>query len=96
MSGLVNFDRDQANKCLNQAYLWIEALKFNDRGLVPVIVQNECDAKVLQLAWMDKTLIRQMFEGGEILGLADVMKVKSIFYDCDRDTLLLKVEQLLS
>lgn len=82
-------------------------IKYNEAGLVPVIVQDAADGEVLMLAYMnqaslEKTLAtgetwfwsrsRQVFwHKGETSG--NVQRVKEIFYDCDRDTFLIKVEQ---
>ena len=40
---------------MDQKYLWIEALKFNDRGLIPAIAQDDRDGTILMMAWMNKT-----------------------------------------
>ena len=85
----------------------IESLKWNVDGLVPAIVQDAANGRVLMLAWMnraalDKTLetkrtwfwsrSRQKFwMKGESSG--HVQQVKDVAYDCDGDTILIQVEQ---
>ena len=81
-------------------------VKFNDRGLVPAIVQNIDDDSVLTLAYMNKQALQKTLEGpdawfysrsrrelwhkGETSG--HFMKVVSLTYDCDGDALLLRVK----
>ena len=86
---------------------WIEKLKFNHEGLIPVIIQDEKDDKVLMLGYMEKEALRltlktglvhfysrsrkKLWKKGETSG--HTQKVKEILLDCDEDTLLIKVEQ---
>ena len=85
----------------------ISKVKFNDAGLVPVIVQDVVDGEVLMMAYMnfaslEKTLLtgetwfwsrsrQEFWHKGESSG--NTQKVKEVFYDCDVDTFLMKVEQ---
>ena len=93
MSGLLILSTaSQTSVLINQAYLWIEALKFDSRGLIPAIVQHDRDNSVRGLVWLDKTSVQQAFSSGELVASAHILKIKSIFYDCDRDALLIKVE----
>lgn len=84
-----------------------DTIKFNSHGLVPAIIQDAESNQVLMLAYMnaeslDKTLAsgqtwfysrsrEKLWMKGESSG--HVQKVRQIFYDCDADTLLIKVEQ---
>ncbi len=86
----------------------IPGLKYNGQGLVPVIIQDENNNEVLMLAYMNKTSLEKTIETGkthfwsrsrqkywmkgETSG--NVQLVKEILYDCDEDTLLIKVEQV--
>lgn len=81
-------------------------MQFNEKGLVPAIVQDEKTGKVLMMAYMNGETLRmtresgythfysrsrnQIWKKGETSG--NTQKVKNIFYDCDNDTLLLTVE----
>ncbi|MER3435730.1 MAG: bifunctional phosphoribosyl-AMP cyclohydrolase/phosphoribosyl-ATP diphosphatase [Leptolyngbya sp. ERB_1_1] len=85
-----------------------DAIQYDDRGLVPAIVQDYLDGTVLMMAWMNqeslqKTLAtretwfwsrsRQAFwHKGATSG--HTQKVKAIRYDCDSDALLVTVEQI--
>jgi len=77
-------------------------------GLLPAIVQDAATGEVLMLAFMnreawERTLAtgeahyysrsrQQIWHKGDTSG--NVQRVKEIYLDCDRDTVLLKVEQL--
>jgi len=83
----------------------IPELKYDDKGLIPAIIQDAVNNEVLMLAYMDKKALRMTLETGlthfwsrsrqkywkkgETSG--NVQEVKEIFYDCDEDTLLVKV-----
>jgi phosphoribosyl-AMP cyclohydrolase len=85
----------------------VNLLKYNEQGLIPAIVQDRETGEVLMLAYMnseavEKTLAtretwfwsrsRQKFwHKGESSG--NTQKVTGIYYDCDKDTLLVKVIQ---
>ncbi|MGL4500427.1 MAG: phosphoribosyl-AMP cyclohydrolase [Planktothrix sp.] len=93
---------------MNQDYLWIEALKFNDQGLIPAIAQDAKDGTILMMAWMNKESIQKTLETKEVhywsrsrselwhkgATSGHIQKLKSLYYDCDADTLLLKIEQI--
>lgn len=85
----------------------ISAIRFDDKGLVPAIVQDEKTGTVLMLAYMNEESLKKtlatgstwffsrsrqsLWQKGETSG--NVQKVSNIYYDCDADTLLIKVEQ---
>jgi phosphoribosyl-AMP cyclohydrolase / phosphoribosyl-ATP pyrophosphohydrolase len=85
----------------------IKNIKFDERGLVPAIIQDNQTGQVLMMAYMnaeslDKTLStgrtwfysrsrQALWMKGETSG--HVQAVKDVYYDCDEDTLLFKVEQ---
>jgi len=85
----------------------LSSLKYNEAGLIPAIIQDADSGVVLMMAYMnqaslEKTLAtgetwfwsrsRKVFwHKGETSG--NVQRVKEVFYDCDSDTLLFKVEQ---
>lgn len=82
-------------------------LKFDEKGLIPAVVQDWRSNEVLMVAYMNAESVqrtvdtgltwfwsrsRQKFwQKGETSG--HVQRVKDILYDCDQDTLLVKVEQ---
>ncbi|MCX7923680.1 MAG: bifunctional phosphoribosyl-AMP cyclohydrolase/phosphoribosyl-ATP diphosphatase HisIE [Clostridia bacterium] len=86
----------------------LKELKFDDKGLVPVIAQDYKTNEVLMMAYMNKEALEKTMETGlahywsrsrQKLWLKGEtsghnQKVKSISTDCDGDTLLIKVEQV--
>ena len=81
-------------------------LRFDDRGLVPAIVQDVSTNEVLMLAYADEEAIRrtldskttwfwsrsraELWNKGATSG--NVQKVVDVRYDCDGDALLYLVE----
>lgn len=86
----------------------IKDVKFDSNGLVPAIVQDYKTKDVLMLAYMNKQSLKKTLKDkkscfwsrsrkkfwtkGETSGCFQV--VKQVCYDCDGDTLLIKVKQL--
>ncbi len=86
---------------------WLEQIKWNEAGLVPVITQDENTKQVLTLAWMNREALQQtvktgyavywsrsrqkLWHKGEQSGHEQI--IKAIRLDCDNDALLLEVEQ---
>ncbi|MCX8002377.1 MAG: bifunctional phosphoribosyl-AMP cyclohydrolase/phosphoribosyl-ATP diphosphatase HisIE [Anoxybacillus mongoliensis] len=84
----------------------VKAVRFNEQGLVPAIVQDAHSKEVLMLAYMNEQSLQKTLETketwfysrsrqmlwhkGETSG--NVQKVVDIRYDCDADTLLILVE----
>ena len=82
-------------------------LKFDELGLIPAIVQDAESGEVLMMAYMNKASLRitlkekrtcfysrsrkVLWRKGATSG--NIQKVKKILYDCDKDTLLIKVKQ---
>ena len=85
----------------------VSHLKFDDRGLIPAIVQDYKTNQVLMLAYMNGESLARTVETGytwfwsrsrqELWNKGatsgHTQRVLSITYDCDGDTLLVKVEQ---
>ena len=86
----------------------LEALKFGSDGLIPAIAQDAASGEVLMVAWMNPESFARTVETGEAHYWSrsrkklwhkgeesgNVQKVKEIRTDCDKDVLLLKVEQI--
>jgi len=86
---------------------FIAMVKFDDRGLVPVVAQEVSDNAVLMVAWANaEALRRTVSEGratywsrsrkslwakGETSG--NVQEVEEVRFDCDVDTILYRVRQ---
>jgi phosphoribosyl-AMP cyclohydrolase len=83
------------------------ALKFNDQGLIPVVVQDEKTKQVLMVAYMNEESLRLTLETGKCTYFSrsrnklwlkgetsgHFQLVKKILYDCDADTLLIFIKQ---
>ncbi len=81
-------------------------IKWDERGLVPAIVQDVRSGAVLMLAYMDAEALRLTQETGEAhfwsrsrkelwhkgATSGNVQRVREVFVDCDADTILLKVD----
>lgn len=84
----------------------IEELKFDEKGLIPAIVQDYNTKQVLMLAYMNEESLKLSLEKGETYFFSrsrneiwhkgetsgNTQKIKNIFYDCDEDALLIEVE----
>lgn len=83
-------------------------IKWNEIGLIPAIVQDYKDNVVLMVAFMNKEALEKTLETKETYFYSrsrnelwhkghksgEVQKVKELYYDCDNDTVLVKVEQV--
>lgn len=83
-------------------------LKYDENGLIPAIIQDAANGQVLMMAWMNKASLASTVETkfthfwsrsrkkfwmkGESSG--HTQRVKTIRTDCDRDVLLIEVEQI--
>lgn len=81
-------------------------LKFDEKGLIPVIVQDVKDGTVLMLGYASKESLKLTLQKGEMVFYSrsrqeiwhkgetsgNVLRVKSISKDCDSDTLLVRAE----
>ena len=86
---------------------WLDAVCWNDDGLVPAVAQDAASGEVLMLAWMNRESLAEtvatgravywsrsrgrLWRKGEESG--HVQHVREIRLDCDGDAVLLKVEQ---
>ena len=86
----------------------LDQIRFDDRGLVPAIVQDYLDGTVLMMAWMNRESLqksldtgrtwfwsrsrKELWPKGETSG--HVQQIKTVRYDCDSDALLFTVEQI--
>jgi len=85
----------------------INTIKFDERGLVPAIIQDYQSGQVLMMAYMNAESLGKTLQTGQTWfysrsrqslwmkgeSSGHIQAVKEILYDCDEDTLLIKVEQ---
>jgi phosphoribosyl-AMP cyclohydrolase len=86
---------------------FIENLNFDDKGLIPAVVQDYISGKVLTLCYMNKEALEKTLEEkkiyvyrrskgrimikGETSGCTQI--VKEVYIDCADNSILFKVEQ---
>ncbi len=82
-------------------------IKYDDKGLIPAIIQDIASGEVLMMAYMNEEALQKTIETGythfysrsrqklwkkgETSG--HVQEVKEVLIDCDKDTLLIRVIQ---
>jgi phosphoribosyl-AMP cyclohydrolase len=81
---------------------------FSKAELIPVIAQDDATGDVLMLAYMNQTAWDETLETGRVCYYSrsrqklwrkgeesgNVQEVRSIFFDCDADTILVRVNQI--
>jgi phosphoribosyl-AMP cyclohydrolase len=86
---------------------WLDAVRWDEKGLVPAIAQDAVSGRILMAAWMNREALaltvqeghavywsrsrNRLWHKGEESG--HVQKVIEIRLDCDEDVIVLKVEQ---
>ena len=87
---------------------FLDDIKFDEKGLVPVITQDYKTGEVLMLAYANREAVQKTLKTGSVHYYSRSRRslwhkgdtsghfqyVKEIFYDCDMDTLLIKIEQV--
>jgi phosphoribosyl-AMP cyclohydrolase len=85
----------------------LDAVTFDDRGLVPAVVQQHDTGEVLMLAWMDQDALTRTRDGGEAVYWSrsrrelwhkgatsgNTQRVIDLRVDCDADAVLVLVDQ---
>jgi phosphoribosyl-AMP cyclohydrolase len=86
----------------------LDELRFDDRGLIPAVVQDADSGDVLMMAWMNRESLertldegrtvfwsrsrRELWRKGDTTG--HVQHVDEVRADCDGDVLLVRVHQV--
>lgn len=86
---------------------WINTVRWDLDGLLPVIVQDASSSKVIMFAWMNRETLeesikqkkaiywsrsrKQIWVKGEESG--HYQNIEDMYLDCDNDVLLIKVKQ---
>ncbi len=85
----------------------VNALSYNNDGIVPAIAQQYDTGEVLMMAWMNKESVAETLRTGRICywsrsrgklwrkgeSSGQVQTLKEFRWDCDADTILLQVDQ---
>lgn len=83
-------------------------LKWDEKGLIPAIVQDVNTKEVLMMAYMNEDSLKKTLETGRTCfwsrsrqkfwfkgeSSGNIQKVKEVRYDCDADSVLILVEQI--
>ena len=86
---------------------WLEQLRWDEKGLIPVIAQEKDTGDVLMFAWMNREALQKTAELGRAVYFSrsrgklwfkgeesgHVQTVHEIRVDCDQDVVLLKITQ---
>ena len=86
----------------------LKKLRFDANGLIPAIIQDHKTSEVLMLAYMNIDSLKQTLKLGQTCFWSRSRQtfwvkgetsghfqfVKGVYYDCDCDTLLIKVRQV--
>jgi len=84
-----------------------QSLKYDENGLIPAVVQDHENGDVLMVAYMNREAVAKTLESGRTCfwsrsrqkfwikgeSSGNVQVVKSVFVDCDKDCLVVKVTQ---
>ncbi len=85
--------------------MW-DAIQWDERGLVPTVIQDATTRQVLMVAYMNAESLRRTLDSGETVFWSrsrgslwhkgetsgNVQRVREIYVDCDGDTLLVLVD----
>ncbi len=81
---------------------------FSKTPLIPVIAQDEESGDVLMMAWMNEEAYEETLTSGRVVYFSrsrqklwrkgeesgNVQELKALYFDCDADTLLVKINQI--
>jgi phosphoribosyl-AMP cyclohydrolase len=87
---------------------WLNEVKWDEQGLVPAIAQDAQTGEVLMFAWMNREALEKTAETGQAVYWSrsrrklwhkgeesgHFQKVLDMRVDCDKDVVLLKIEQV--
>ena len=86
----------------------IDNLKYDEKGLIPAIIQDEDTGDMLMLGYMNKESLRRTLDSGEVWFYSrsrqelwhkgatsgNRLIVRSVWVDCDVDTILVRARPL--
>ena len=86
---------------------FLDEIKFDNRGLVPAIIQDYKNGEILMLAYMNRESLQKTLSSGKthfwsrsrqklwLKGESSghIQEVKEMFVDCDMDAVVFKVDQ---
>ncbi len=86
----------------------LEKIKFDEKGLIPAIIQDEVSGEVLTLCYMNKDALRKTLDEGKVYVFRRskgklilkgetsgcIQNVRKVSIDCEGNSLLFEVEQV--
>ncbi len=86
---------------------FMDEIRFDEKGLIPAIIQDHENDEVLMLGYMNENTLKRTLESGRVHFWSrsrekmwvkgetsgHTQEVKDVLVDCDMDTILVKVEQ---
>jgi len=86
---------------------WFDQVRWDEKGLAPVVAQDAATGRVLTVAWMNREALAETARRGEAVYWSrsrgrlwrkgeqsgHVQRVVELRLDCDADAILLRVEQ---
>ncbi|MGI6294583.1 MAG: phosphoribosyl-AMP cyclohydrolase [Armatimonadota bacterium] len=86
---------------------FLDSLKYDKDGLIPAVVQDDTNGDVLMVAYMNRDAVKQTLTSGRACfwsrsrqtfwikgeSSGNIQLVRSVYVDCDKDCLVVKVEQ---
>ena len=87
---------------------WLDALKWDENGMIPAIAQDAASGRVVMFAWMNRESLQESIKSGHAVYWSrsrrrlwhkgeesgHFQQLKSVRADCDGDVLLLSVAQV--
>lgn len=87
---------------------WLDELKWDEQGLIPAIAQDHNTGKVVMFAWMNRESLAMTIDTGHAVYWSrsraklwpkgeesgHVQKLLSLRVDCDKDVVLMSIEQI--
>lgn len=86
----------------------MQSIKFDEKGLVPAIIQDEISGEVLTLCYMNKDALEKTISEGKVYVFRRskgklmmkgetsgcIQNVKKMYIDCEGNSILFEVEQV--
>jgi len=86
---------------------FLDQLKFDEKGLIPVIAQDAENGEVLMMAYMNRESLQKTMETGIATyysrsrqklwvkgeSSGHTQEIQELWFDCDADTILIKIKQ---
>ncbi len=86
----------------------IENIKFNEKGLIPAIIQDHDTGEILMLGYMNEEALNRTLAGEDVWFYSrsrqelwhkgatsgNYIKVREVWIDCDNDTILVKAHPM--